>query len=53
MFMTPQSIKAETAYKLERTKRQFRTTSRRARAAQAERPEPGLARRADRYTTAA
>jgi hypothetical protein len=53
MFMTPQSIKAETAYKFERTKRQFRTSSRWARAAQAERPEPGLARRADRYTTAA
>ncbi|WP_328525988.1 hypothetical protein [Kribbella sp. NBC_00359] len=53
MFITPQSIKAETAYKHERTKRQFRTTSRRARAAQAERPEPGHARRADRYTTAA
>ena len=53
MFMTPQSIKAETAYKLERTKREFRMTSRRARAARAERPEPGLAHRADRYTTAA
>jgi hypothetical protein len=53
MFMTPQSIKAETAYRQERTKRAFRTTRRRARAAQAERPEPAHARRADRYTTAA
>jgi hypothetical protein len=53
MFMTPQSIKAETAYRQERTKRAFRASSRRQRAERAERPEPRLTRRADRYTTAA
>ncbi|HET6989411.1 MAG TPA: hypothetical protein VFI00_22470 [Kribbella sp.] len=50
MFITPQSIKAETAYRQERTKRAFRGTSRRERA---ERLDPRHARRADRYTTAA
>ena len=52
MFITPQSIKAETAYKQERTRREFRSTSRRRRAEQAERPESRHAR-AVRYTTAA
>ena len=47
---TPQSIKAETAYRQERTKRDFRSLTRRART---ERHEPQHARRAVRYTTAA
>jgi hypothetical protein len=53
MFITAQSIKAETAYKQERTKREFRAGSRWGRAARAGRPEPRHARRAVGYTTAA
>ena len=50
MYITPQLIQAETAYKQERTKRQFRVGSRRNRA---ERQEPQPARRPITYTTAA
>jgi len=53
MFITPQSIKAETAYKQARTKREFRATTHRDHAEQAQRPEPRHARRALRPTTAA
>lgn len=49
MFITPQSIKAETAYKQARTKREFRATTRRDHAKRAQRH----ARRAFRPTTAA
>lgn len=56
MFNTPlsqASIKAETAYRLERTKRDFRSATRRQRAERASQPEPQHARRALLPTTAA
>jgi hypothetical protein len=54
MFITPQSVKAETAYRQERIKREFgRALSRRQRPEQAEKPEPRHARRSLRPTTAA
>jgi len=53
MFITAQTIKAETAYKQERTKREFRTVTRREPAQRAPRPEPRNARRTLRPTTAA
>ena len=49
-LFTPESVKAETAYRQERTKREFRSLRRRARA---ERYEPQPTRRTVRYTTAA
>ncbi len=48
MFITPQSVKAETTYKQARTKREFRGTTRRDHAERARH-----ARRALRHTTAA
>ena len=48
MFITPQLVKAETAYKQERTKREFRGIRRN----RAERQEPQT-RRPIIYTTAA
>jgi len=56
MFNTPLSqdtIKAETAYRLERTKREFRAATRRQHAERAQQPEPRHARRTLRPTTAA
>jgi len=53
MFMTPELMKAETAYRQERITRLFRRTTRKERAEQAARPEPRHARRALRPTTAA
>ncbi|TDW17251.1 hypothetical protein [Kribbella kalugense] len=56
MFNTPLSqdfIKAESAYRLERTKRDFRSATRRQRAERASQPEPRHARRTLRPTTAA
>ncbi|TCO30121.1 hypothetical protein EV652_105115 [Kribbella steppae] len=50
MFMTPQSIKAETTYRQER---QYRAATRRERAERTPRPEPRRTRRALRPTTAA
>ncbi|MEV0286593.1 MULTISPECIES: hypothetical protein [unclassified Kribbella] len=52
MFMTPESIQAETAYRQERITREFRRTTRRERREQ-QRPEPRRARQALRPTTAA
>jgi len=51
MFITPQTIQAETAYRQERTKREFRRLSRRTRPEQATKPAPRHARRS--FTTAA
>jgi hypothetical protein len=51
--LTPESVKAETAYRLERAKRDYRSANRRQRAERAAQPEPGLARRNLRPTTAA
>lgn len=51
MFITPQSIQAETAYRQERTKREFRRLTRRTRPEQAAKPAPRHARRT--FTTAA
>jgi hypothetical protein len=51
--LNPDSIKAETAYRFERTKRDFRSANRRQRAERASQPEPRHARRALRPTTAA
>ncbi|WP_433162666.1 hypothetical protein [Kribbella sp. CA-247076] len=54
--MTPESIKAETAYRQERITREFRAAARRKRAedtGRTERTEPRHARRALRPTTAA
>lgn len=51
--MSPDAIKAETTYRLERSKRQFRSARRRQRAAQAGRPQPQHARRDLRPTLAA
>jgi hypothetical protein len=56
MFGTPltqDSIKAETAYRLERARREFWSPRRRARAEQADRTRPRRARRAFRAITAA
>ena len=53
MYITPQLIQAETAYKQERTKREFRATTRREHAERAPQPEPRHARRTLRPTTAA
>jgi hypothetical protein len=54
MFITPQSIEAETAYRQERIKREFgRILSRRQRPEQAPKPESRHARHALRPTTAA
>ncbi|GAB2633120.1 hypothetical protein [Kribbella swartbergensis] len=50
MFMTPQSIKAETTYRQER---QYRVATRRERAERTRRPQPRHARRALRPTIAA
>ena len=50
MYITPQLIQAETAYKQERTKREFRAGTRRRRA---ERHQPRYARKTVHYTTAA
>ena len=50
MYITPQLIQAETAYKQERTKRAFRAGTRRRRA---ERHQPRYARKTVHYTTAA
>ncbi|WBQ06273.1 hypothetical protein [Kribbella sp. CA-293567] len=52
MFITPQSVQAETSYRQERIKREFSRT-RRERPEQAAKPEPRHARRALRPTTAA
>jgi hypothetical protein len=51
--LTPDLIKAETAYQLERAKREFRSSHRRKRAERAGRPQPRRARRAFRPTAAA
>ena len=56
MFSSPLSqdlIKAETAYRNERIRREFRTPTRRERAKQAKGLTPRHARRTDRYTKAA
>ena len=54
MFITPQSVEAETAYRQERIKREFgRANARRQSREQAPKPEPRHARRALRPTTAA
>jgi hypothetical protein len=54
MFMSPQSVKAETAYRQEKIKREFgRATARRHRQEQAPQPEPRHARRTLRPTHAA
>lgn len=53
LFTSPEWVKAETAYRQERIKRQFRAPLRRERAAQAEKPEPRHARPALRPTRAA
>ena len=53
MFTTPQSIQAETAYRQEKIKRDFRRATRRQRQEQATQPEPRHARRALRPTHAA
>ncbi|MEV4266239.1 hypothetical protein [Kribbella sp. NPDC049584] len=55
MFNTPLSrdtIKAETAYRLERTKRDFGSVSRKHRPAKSSQSEPRHSRRALRPTTA-
>jgi hypothetical protein len=51
--ITAQTIQAETAYKQERTKREFRAATRRQHAERAQQPEPRHARRTLRPTTAA
>ena len=51
--MSPDAIKAETTYRLERSKRQFRSARHRQRAAQAGRSQPQHARRDLRPTPAA
>jgi hypothetical protein len=53
MFITTQSIQAETAYRQERTKREFRARPRKANQEQAPQPEPRHARRSLRPTHAA
>jgi hypothetical protein len=54
LFITPQSIQAETAYRQERIKRDFgRILGRRQRPEQAAQPESRRARHALRPTTAA
>ncbi len=52
MFMTPEFVKAETSYRRERITREFRRSTRRERAEQAQRTEPRHARPALRPTTA-
>jgi hypothetical protein len=52
MYLTPDFVKAETAYRQERITRLFQRTTRKERAEQAARPEPRHARRALRPTTA-
>lgn len=51
--LTPELIKAETAYRLERAKRSFRPAPRRERLERAVKPEPRPARRARRSTATA
>jgi hypothetical protein len=53
MFITTQSIQAETAYRQERTKREFRATARKESQVRAPKPEPRHSRRALRPTHAA
>jgi hypothetical protein len=53
MFMTPESVQAETAYRQERITREFRRSTRRERREQQQRHEPRHARQALRPTTAA
>ncbi|WP_185448421.1 hypothetical protein [Kribbella qitaiheensis] len=53
MFINTYSIQAETAYRQERTKREFRVTPRKESQQQAPKPEPRQARRALRPTHAA
>ncbi len=53
MFMTQQSIQAETAYRQERIKRDFRASARKERREQAAKAAPRSARRALRPTHAA
>jgi hypothetical protein len=53
MFMTPDYVKAETAYRRERITREYRAANRKERAERAERTETRHARRALRPTTAA
>ena len=53
MFTTPQSVQAETAYRQEKIKRDFRRATRRQRQEQAAKPEPRHARRSLRPTHAA
>jgi hypothetical protein len=54
MFMTPQSVQAETAYRQERIKREFgRATARRHSREQAPQPESRPGRRVLRPTHAA
>jgi hypothetical protein len=52
LFTTPESLKAETAYRQERITREFGRSTRRQRAERASQPEPRHARRALRPTTA-
>lgn len=51
--MSPDAIKVETTYRLERSKREFRSARRRPRADEAGRPQPQHARRDLRPTPAA
>ena len=53
MFITTQSIQAETAYRQERTKREFRATARKESQERAPKPEPRHPRRSLRPTHAA
>ena len=54
LFITPQSVQAETAYRQERIKREFgRILGRRQRPEQAAKPAPRNARHALRPNTAA
>lgn len=54
MFMTPDSVKAETAYRQEKIKREFgRATARRQSQEQAPKSDPRHARRTLRPTIAA
>jgi hypothetical protein len=52
-LFTPEAVKAETAYRLERSKREFGSAARRQRAERAAKREPRHARRTLRPTTAA
>lgn len=53
MFITTQLIRAESAYRKERTKRDYRASSRKASQEQAPKPEPRHAHRSLRPTHAA